>query len=297
MNTLMDALQDAGRRGVALGHFNVSDLSMVNRIVAVARELATPVLIGVSEGERDFMGVHQIAAVIRSIREKQALPVFLNADHTHDMSRAVEAAEAGFDMIVFDGSALPFEENVERTRQAVAAIKRANPSTLVEGELGYLGSSSTLHDKLPDDLSPLTSADEAQRFVQMTGVDVLAPAVGSMHGMLRSPDGGAWQQKLDLERIRLISASTPAFLTLHGGSGTPNDVLSAAVQAGIRVVHINTELRVAWRRGLEQALAAHPEEIVPYRLLPAALTPLAEVVREHLEVLGSSVATAQPISR
>jgi fructose-bisphosphate aldolase class II len=222
-----------------------------------------PVLVGASEGEREFLGTRQLAALVRSLREEFDYPIFLNADHTHSLAKAVEAVKAGFDSVVFDLSALPFDENVRQTREAVEVLKSINPAVLVEGEIGDIGTGSEIHANAPDLSRGLTSADDARRFVESTGIDVLAPAVGNMHGMLESMVHGDTRKRLDIERIRRIKAAARIFLTLHGGSGTNDDDLRKAIAAGINIVHINTELRVAWRRGLEEGLVTHPHEVVP----------------------------------
>src|SRR6516162_8052306 len=112
MQSLRDALEQSERNGVAIGHFNVSDWVLLKAVLATGQELKVPVVVGASAGEREFVGVRQIAAVVRSLREECDCPIFLNADHTHSLPKAVEAAKAGFDAIVFDLSALPFEQNV-----------------------------------------------------------------------------------------------------------------------------------------------------------------------------------------
>ena len=140
MKTFREVLTDADARRVAVGHFNISDLAALKGIFAAARELQLPVLIGVSEGEREFIGVKQVAALIKSLREQYDYPIFLNADHTHSLDKAKEAAEAGFDEIVFDNSQLAMEQNIENTKEAVAAIRAINPNIIIEGEIGYIGS-------------------------------------------------------------------------------------------------------------------------------------------------------------
>src|SRR5215472_2440148 len=120
MRSLRDALEQSDRDGVAIGHFNVSDWVLLKAVLASGQELKVPVVVGASEGEREFVGVRQIAAVVHSLREDDC-PIFLNADHTHSLPKAVEAAKAGFDAIVFDLSALPFEQNVRQTKEAVEA--------------------------------------------------------------------------------------------------------------------------------------------------------------------------------
>src|SRR6516164_6017209 len=132
MYTLRDILTQAQAAGVAIGHFNVADLVLLKAVFASARELKVPVLVGASEGEREFIGTRQLAALVRSLREEFEFPIFLNADHTHSLSKAVDAVKAGFDAIVFDLSALPFEQNVRQTRQAVEALKSINASVLIE---------------------------------------------------------------------------------------------------------------------------------------------------------------------
>ena len=125
MQDLRDILEQAQENGVAIGHFNVAGLVLLKAVVAAARELKVPVIIGASEGEREFIGVRQIAALVRSFRDEFDFPIFLNADHTHSLDKAIEAAEAGFDSIVFDLSALPFEENVRQTKKAIEKLKRS----------------------------------------------------------------------------------------------------------------------------------------------------------------------------
>jgi len=286
MKTLKAVLQDAQARGEAVGHFNISDLVLLKAVVAAAREVNAPVMVGLSEGEREFVGTRQIGAVVRSLREEFDFPIFLNADHTHSLAKGIEAAKAGFDAIVFDLSALPFEENVRQTKQAVEALKAINPSMMVEGEIGDIGTGSEIHDSSPDLSKGLSSPEEAKQYVESTGVDVLAPAVGNMHGMLRSMIKGETKKRLDIERIGGIKRATGTFLTLHGASGTDDNDLRRAIAAGINVVHINTELRVAWRRGLEQGLAEHPEEVVPYKVYPAAVEAVKQVVLSRLRLFN-----------
>ncbi len=291
MHVLREVLQQARKNNAAVGHFNIADLALLKAVFAAAQELKVPVLVGASEGERDFMGVRQVAALVRSLREEFDFPIFLNADHTHSLARAVEAARAGFDAVVFDASALPFEENVRRTREAVAALKAINPDILVEGEIGEIGTGSEIHEKAPDLAKGLTTAEEARQYAASTGIDILAPAVGNMHGMLKSMVQGETRKRLDIARIAQIKNATQLPLTLHGGSATDDEDFRKAIAAGIDIVHINTELRVAWRRGLDNGLAKHPDEVVPYKILPFAVVAVKQVVRSRLRLFnGAEVA-------
>jgi ketose-bisphosphate aldolase len=286
MHQLRNLLQEAQQNGVAIGHFNVSDLVLLKAVFAAARELNVPVLVGLSEGEREFVGTRQVAALVRSLREEFDFPIFLNADHTHSLAKGIEAAKAGFDSIVFDLSALPIEENIRQTKRAVEALKAINPSMLVEGEIGDIGSGSEIHDSSPDLSKGLSTPEQAKQFVDATGVDILAPAVGNMHGMLRSMVEGETKKHLDIARISGIKQAARVFLTLHGGSGTGDADLRKAIGAGINIIHINTELRVAWRRGLEQGLANQSDEVVPYKILPFAVNSVREVVNSRLKLFN-----------
>jgi fructose-bisphosphate aldolase class II len=283
MHGLRDALEQSQKDGLAIGHFNVGDWVLLKAVLAAGQELKVPVVVGASEGEREFIGVRQIAALVRSLQEECGYPVYLNAD---SLAKAVEAARAGFDAIVFDLSALPFEQNVRQTKEAVETLKTINSAILVEGEIGDIGTGSEIHEEAPDLSRGLTSPAEAKQFVESTGVDILAPAVGNMHGMLKSMVQGQTRKRLDIQRIGQIKSAARVPLTLHGGSGTDDEDLRKAIAAGINIIHINTELRVAWRRGLEEGLSKQPNEVVPYKILPFAVESVKKVARSRLNLFN-----------
>jgi fructose-bisphosphate aldolase class II len=287
MQTLREVIEQSQQRGVAIGHFNISDLILLKAVVAAARELDVPVIVGASQGERDFMGVREIAALVRSLREESGVPIFLNADHTHSLAKAEEAARAGFDSIVFDLSALPIDENVRQTKEAVAVLKAIQPAILIEGEIGDIGTGSEIHETVIDTSKDLTTPEEARKFVAATGVDILAPAVGNMHGMSATMVRGEARKHLDIQRIADIKKATGVPITLHGGSGTADEDFRRAIAAGINIVHINTELRVAWRQSLEASLAKHPNEVVPYKILPPVIDAVKEVALSRLKLFNS----------
>jgi fructose-bisphosphate aldolase class II len=286
MKTLREVLADADARRVAVGHFNISDLGALKAIFAGAQSLQLPVLIGVSEGEREFIGVKQCVALIKSIRETYDYPIFLNADHTHSLDKAKEAAEAGFDEIIFDNSQLPFEQNLTNTKEAVAAIRAINPNIIIEGEIGYIGSSSEIVDVRPEASLTMSTPEEAVRFVKETGIDVLAPAVGNMHGLLKSMiDGGGAHKEISIERIAEIKAACGIFMTLHGGSGTSDANFTAAAKSGMTIIHVSSELRLAWRRGVEHGLK-DPNEIAPYKLVAPAVVEIQKIVVDRLKLFN-----------
>jgi len=292
MASLRNALTRLQEEGIALGHFNVADLVLLKAVLAAAGEVRVPIFVGASEGEREFFGTRQLAAVVKSLREESALPVFLNADHTHSLAKAMEAAKAGFDAVGIDFSALPFEQNVARTKEAVEALRAINPAILVEGEIGNIGTGSEIHDA-QDELGNLTTPDEARTFVNATGIDVLAPAVGNRHGMLMSMVQGKTKKRLDIERITQIKKAAAVFLTLHGGSGTDDEDFRQAIAAGINIIHINTELRVAWRRSLEDSLDKRPNEVVPYRILAPVVDSVRGAVNARLRLFNARRASEE----
>jgi len=281
MKTLREMLVEAQQNQVAIGHFNISDLAGLKAVFESARALDVPVIVGLSEGERAFMGAREAAATVRVLRQDYDYPIFLNADHTHSLASAEDAARAGFDSIVFDRSELPFAQNIAETRRAVETLKAINPSILIEGEIGEIGTGSEIHEEAPQGLT-LTTTEEAKEFASATGIDILAPAVGNTHGLSRSMVRGEAQKRLNIDRIGEIGKATGLFMTLHGASGTNDDDLRRAIRAGITEIHINTEVRLAWRRGLEDAFAKERDQVVPYKLLPAAVDAMKQVVSARL---------------
>ncbi len=269
----------------AIGHFNVSTLDGVWAVVDAATELNLPVIIGVSEGERDYVGVHEIAAIVKSIREHRQQPVFLNADHTYSFERVKEAIDAGFDSVIFDGAQLSFEENVKVAKKCVAYAKQSGRDVLVEGELGFIGTSSKILDAIPEGAivgdANMTTPDMAARFVKETGVDMLAPAVGNIHGVVRGGDPA-----LNSGRVKEIGDATGVPLVLHGASGNSADDIRGTIKAGVAIVHVNTELRIAYRSGLIKAFSEQPDEIAPYKYLKSAKLAMQKVVVDKLRIIA-----------
>lgn len=285
--TLKEALQQAQQKKVAIGHFNISDLAGLKAVAEAARELNVPVIIGLSEGERGFVGLDEAVALVRAIRAETGQEIFINADHTHSLQAALDTAKAGFDSIVYDRSELPFEENIKETAQAVKQLKAINPEMIIEGEIGFIGNGSEIHDKAPEMV--LSTPEESLRFITETGVEVLAPAVGNMHGMLQSMVSGGVEKRLHIDVIEAIKAATGIYLTLHGASGTNDEDLKKAIAAGITIIHINTEIRMAWKKGLDQSIKDHPDEIAPYKVMALSEQDVKEVVLERLKLFNNII--------
>ncbi len=290
MQTLRESIQQAEKNKVAIGHFNISNIEMLSGIFRAAKNLNLPVIIGVSEGERSFIGVRQSVALIKSLRDEYQYPIFLNADHTYSVDKVKEAIAAGFDSVIYDGAKLSFEENVKNTRDCVEYARKVSKETgrdiLVESELGYIGQSSKVLDGIPEGVKlgseNLTSPQEAKRFVEETGVDLFAPAVGNIHGMLRDTK----DPRLDIQRVKEIRKSAGVPLVLHGGSGTVDEDFMHAIEAGIGIVHISTELRVAFRKALVLSLQENADEVAPYKYEKDAVSAVEKVASERLKLFN-----------
>lgn len=286
METLRECIAGAAREGRAIGHFNFSNVETFWGIVNAARKLSVPVILGTSEGERGFVGLPQAVALVRSVRKEFGIPIFLNADHTYSLEKVKEAVDAGYDSVIFDGTELPFEENVRLTKKCVAYAKKADPAIVVEGELGFIGKSSKVLEAVPVGVKIseefLTKPEEAKRFVAETGVSLLAPAVGNIHGMLR----GGSDPALHIDRVKAIREAAGVPLVLHGGSGNSNGDFTRAIAAGVAIVHINTEIRVAYKKGLVRGIEENQDEVAPYKYLKEAVLSVERLVEEKLRVFN-----------
>ena len=286
MKTLRQIIKEAEQSRTAIGHFNISECVALKGIFKAAQELNLPVIIGLSEGEQNFFGTKNATLIIKNLRQEFNWPIFINSDHTKSLEKIKEAVEAGFDSVHFDGGKLPFEENIKKTKEVVEYAKSINPNILVEAELGYLGASSMILKEIPKGVAikeeDLTKPEQAAQFVKETGVDLLAPAVGNIHGMFKN----APNPHIDLARIGKIKELAGVPLVLHGGSGIRDEEFIKAIDAGISIIHINTEIRLAWRQGMEKALAENSEEITPYKILPAAIEEIKKATERRMRLFG-----------
>jgi len=290
MKSLIQIIKEAEEKKIAIGHFNIGNLEQLKAIAHVGGRLNVPVIIGVSEGERAYLGVKHVVDFVKSYNEQHAVEggfqLFLNADHTHSLEKIKEAVEAGFDAVLFDGGKFSLDENIQKTKETVGVAKSINPNVIVEGELGYIGSSSEILSDVPSGAAirpeDLTKPEDAARFVKETGVDLLAPAVGNIHGMFKDMPN----PHIDIERIRNIRIMCGVPLVLHGGSGIVDEDFIAAINAGISIVHISTELRYIWRKELEEALRENPLEIAPYKVMPEVVKAIEEVVEKRVKLFS-----------
>lgn len=288
IKTLRQYITDADAQGVAIGHFNISNLEALHGIASAARKLNVPVIIGLSEGEAGFVGKHEAVALVKTIREQYDQPIFLNADHQYSFEQVKECIDAGYDAVIIDNAKLPMAENIAITKQCVEYARKVSTETgrdiLVEAEIGFIGQSSKILDAIPDGVSEatMTTAQDAKAFVDATGVDLLAPSIGNIHGMVRSGN-----PRLHPERVREIRQATGVPLVLHGGSGTMDADFTACIKEGIDIVHINTEIRVAYRDAIKAYINENPEEVAPYKFLKPGVEAIEKVVTARLQLFNN----------
>lgn len=287
LNTI---LSQALKKNWSTGHFNFSELDQARAIVEQCAQMRAPAILGTSEGERKHVGLTEAVAIRDAFRKDFDIPIFLNADHTKSVEAAKMAIDAGYDSIHIDLSAMPFEDNIAGTKKVVEYMHLQHPASSfsqssVEGELGYLrGESKIQKEKIEVRPEDYTQVEQAREFVEKTGINRLAIAVGNIHGIsLDEPN-------LDIERIRAIRTVVPeeVALVLHAGSGIPDAQIKAAIEAGIANIHINTDLRVAYTSGLRKSFQEHPDEVVMYKLDQPALDALKAVLKEKLLLFNAA---------
>ncbi|OWK26809.1 MAG: hypothetical protein US76_01745 [Parcubacteria group bacterium GW2011_GWA2_38_13b] len=285
MINAINILKEAQKSCCAIGQFNVSNLEILKAVLNAARNLKSPVIIGTSEGEREFIGRRQIVKLIEAYREESQIPVILNADHTKSFEEIKKVIDAGYSAVHFDGSELPFKENIKITKEVMEYAKSRDENILVEGELGYLRGGSNIHKAVEIKEEDMTKPDEAMEFVKETGIDSLAVVIGNVHGIVR---GG--NPELDLARLAEIkNAVGKTFLVLHGGSGISEKDIQEAIKIGIVKININTELRVAYAGALKNFLSVKPEETTPYKIFPDVISAIQKITEEKIKLFGLPV--------
>lgn len=269
---LQDKLRQTRAERRALLAANFYNLETCRGILTAARELRQPVILQMTRGSIDYMGLGTSTAMARALSVELKVESWLHLDHCDDPGLVKKCLEAGFDSVMIDASDKTLGENVSITRGVVrmAAEYGAN----VEAELGYVPKPG--HDL---DGDRFTNPAEAKYFVEETGVDALAVAVGSKHGFYKG------EPHLDLERLRMIADATPAYLVLHGGSGIPDASLRAAIRNGIVKVNVATETKDAFTRTLKKVLS-NDEEIDLRKTFPEAIEAVKALITRKLETIS-----------
>ena len=281
--TLRETIAQYRAAGKAIGHFNFSDSNQLHAIALAAKETGLPVIVGLSEGEREFFPLSHARALV-DIYRANGLEMFLNADHTYSVEKVQRAISAGVDSVVVDGAKMPFDENLNMLATCVKYARASGRDVVMEGELGYIGQSSKQLDELPEGvtLANLTTPEDAKRLIDGSGADCLAPAVGNIHGMLKS----AAEPRLHPDRVKEIADAVGIPLVLHGASGNTAEDIAACVKAGMAIVHINTELRVAYRDSLKKSLMDNPDETTPYKFLTPAVEAMQQFLMEKMRLFA-----------
>ena len=292
MNPNMKAARDLYARTkaehFALGAFNIDNQETLIAVARAAQAKQAPVLVEVSAGEVDAMGLVNVRCLVDNYCKEYGVEMYLNLDHSPSVEAAKAGIDAGFEFIHIDASQAnknaTDEEIVAATKEVVEYAKTTG--ALVESEPHYFGGSSNVHteDINYDEIKKTFSTpDGCRAFIKETGVDTFAVAIGNLHGLYPVP------KQLDLELLEQLAAAVPeTYLSLHGGSGTPEDQFRGAVERGISKININSEMRKVFRTTLEQVLAANPDEFAIVKLMPGVIKAIQDVVENKLEVFGSA---------
>ena len=272
-------LEPAYQHGFAVPAFNISDYGMLRASIEACESVGSPMIVSIHPAEWELMGDAFLASVLE-IARAATIPVAVQLDHGATFEQVIGAIRLGFTSVMIDGSLLAYDENVALTRKVVEAAHIVGVS--VEGEVGTIGPRDP---KTAAELADIvyTTPDEAAKFVAETGVDYLAVAVGTCHGVY--PAGVAPKLKLDL--ISQIKDATPVPLVLHGGSGAPDDEVSQSVTRGVAKVNISADMKLAYFARLREVLQ-DPKHREPHDIYPPALDAVRDVVRHKVEVFGGA---------
>lgn len=283
--TAIDWLKKAKTEKFAIGAFNVGNLETFKAIAQAAANKKSPVIIESSPGETKWMQADNIVDIARNFSEEYGVPILVNLDHSETLEDCMKGIEAGYELIHFDGAKLPLEENLEITRRIVEVAHVKNLT--VEGEIDHIQGSSEVHQgsaSAEAAKGTMTDPKKAREFVEKSGVDIFAAFFGNVHGVFSGGD-----ENLHLDLLEQVASSIPdTFLSLHGGSGIPDDQVKQAISLGIVKVNVNTEMRQAFREGLEEALEKNPDEYALYKLLPETIEEVQKIVEHKIEVFGSA---------
>jgi fructose-bisphosphate aldolase class II len=273
----------------AVPAFNTSDLEITQGIIRAAEVQNAPIVLQTSVGALEYAGIEQLVAMNKEFARLAKVPVALHQDHCKDFELIKQLIGLGYSSVMIDLSALPIEENIKQTREVVKYAHKAG--VWVQAEVGrLLGNEDWQNVKSGEDL--MTDPDEAAHFVAETGIDTLAVAVGTWHGIPVNPNTTkimhTLPEHIDLPRLRAIRAKVNIPLVVHGASGVPDDQLAAAVKENVVVFNIDTDLRVAYNEALRKNLNDNPSQYDPRKLLAPATAALQKAAEAKLKILGTS---------
>lgn len=280
-------MQRSRQQHFAVGAFNIDNQETLIAVVLAAQKLNAPVLIEVSDGEVKAMGLDNIRDLVDNYKQEYGVEMYVNLDHSPTVEDCKRAIDVGFEFIHIDISQANHDATTEdiiaKTKEVVEYAKFTG--ALVESEPHYFGGSSNVHTETIDyeEIKKTFSTPEGTRsFVDATGIDTYAAAIGNLHGKYPVP------KELDLELLQRIRDVITCQISLHGGSGTPLHYFEEAARIGVSKININSDMRFAFRQTLEKVLAAHPDEYAVVKLMPEVYGAVQAVVEEKITAFGSA---------
>lgn len=278
-----ELLECAQKEGYAIGAFNAANIETLKAIAQAAGVLKAPVIAESSHGETEFIGAKNLVDVVANLREEFGIPFLVNLDHSPSLEAARKGIAAGYDLIHINASKLPYEENVKVATQVVQEAHAKD--LLVEAELTPIAGTSALHEEKAEEVvaqEVFTDPDQAEDFVKRTGIDTLAVAIGNVHGVYAS------EKHLDLDLLARLRERLSCFFSLHGGSTISEDQVRNAIKIGkIVKVNVNTELRLTYRKTLEETLKATDEAAI-YKIMPPVIEAVQRVIESKIRLFGSA---------
>src|SRR5699024_451229 len=274
-----EILQHAHENNYGVGAFNVNNMEIVQAIIEAAEETKSPVILQASQGGLKYAGVEYIAELGKVAARNASVPVAIHLDHGTDFEQVIKCIRYGFTSMMIDGSKHDFEENIAITNKVIEVCDPIGVS--VEAELGKIGGTEDDITVAEKDAT-FTDPQEAKEFVERTGVDSLAIAVGTAHGVYKG------KPELDFDRIKTIKETLNMPLVLHGSSGVAAEDIQKAVSLGINKINIDTDLRLAFSKAIHEFVEANPEVIETRKIIGPAREAMKEKVKEKMSLFGSA---------
>jgi fructose-bisphosphate aldolase class II len=275
---MADILNKANEEGYAVGGFNINNMEFLQGIIWAAEEMKSPLILQTSEGAIRYIGMDYVIGMVEAATKSTTVPVALHLDHGSSFESVMSCIREGYSSVMIDGSHYPFEENIELTCKVVEAAHAVGVT--VEAELGKLGGTE-------DDLSvderdaTFTDPDEAVEFVEKTGVDALAIAIGTAHGVYKG------EPKLDFDRLKTIKERIKIPVVLHGASGVPEADVKKSVSLGVNKVNVNTDFQQAFNGKIRDIFANDPDVYDPRKFCGPGREAIKAKVMEKIQFLGS----------
>lgn len=271
---LKETILAAQKNKRALWHFNVGSYEQWLGIKKAVEQTRDPLIVATSEGESTYISSKVLRALVDDA-QSQGLPIFLGADHRKSKEAVEEALSGNVDAIVLDASKYGYDDNVQYVKKMSELCKQKNSQILTEGEIGFIGASSEIHEKLDENLiKNLPGSELINKFIAATGIDLVAPALGTVHGIVA---GG--NPMIDIKHMQTICEQVITPVVLHGGSGLSMETLKEVRHSGVSVIHINTDIRITVKEALKKSVS-EIEDLAPYKYLQSVVDAVSAKVQE-----------------